>query len=77
MRLWAHNVARFTVPILWDKKTDAIVNNESSEIIRILNIGFNNLLPADKAAVDLYPEELRTEVDAVNDWIYNGINSRF
>ena len=77
MRLRSHNPARFTVPILWDKKTETVVNNESSEIIRIFNSGFNNLLPADKAAVDLYPEELRTEIDAVNDWIYNGINSRF
>lgn len=52
------------------------MNNESSEIIRIFNSGFNSLLPADKAAVDLYPEELRGEIDSVNDWIYAGINSR-
>ncbi|TEB24566.1 glutathione S-transferase [Coprinellus micaceus] len=66
---------RFTVPVLWDKKTETIVNNESSEIIRIFNSGFNSLLPADKAAVDLYPEELRGEIDSVNDWIYAGINN--
>ncbi|KAI0754225.1 glutathione S-transferase [Daedaleopsis nitida] len=46
---------RFTVPVLWDKKTGTIVNNESSEIIRMLNTGFNDELPADKAAIDLYP----------------------
>ncbi|KAG2361831.1 glutathione S-transferase [Suillus spraguei] len=47
---------RFTVPVLWDKKLDTIVNNESSEIIRIFNTAFNHLLPADKAAIDIYPE---------------------
>ncbi|KAF5329963.1 hypothetical protein D9611_010448 [Ephemerocybe angulata] len=66
---------RFTVPVLWDKKNETIVNNESSEIIRIFNSAFNHLLPAEKAAVDLYPEELRGEIDAVNDWIYSSINN--
>ncbi|TFK26574.1 glutathione S-transferase [Coprinopsis marcescibilis] len=66
---------RFTVPILWDKKTDTIVNNESSEIIRIFNTAFNELVPADKAALDYYPEELRAEIDSLNEWVYNGINN--
>ncbi|TEB34318.1 glutathione S-transferase [Coprinellus micaceus] len=61
--------------ILWDKKDETIVNNESSEIIRILNTGFNELLPAEKAAVDLYPEELRSDIDPLNDLIYAGINN--
>jgi putative glutathione S-transferase len=68
---------RYTVPILWDKKDETIVNNESSEIIRILNTGFNELLPAEKAAVDLYPEELRSDIDPLNDLIYAGINSEY
>ncbi|TEB34306.1 glutathione S-transferase [Coprinellus micaceus] len=66
---------RFTVPVLWDKKNATIVNNESSEILRIFNTAFNHLLPADKAALDLYPEELRGEIDSLNEWIYPDINN--
>lgn len=66
---------RFTVPVLWDKKNQTIVNNESSEILRIFNTAFNHLLPADKAAVDLYPEELRSEIDALNEWTYPNLNN--
>jgi len=61
--------------VLWDKKNQTIVNNESSEIIRIFNTEFNDLLPADKTKVDIYPEELRNEIDSTNDWVYNTINS--
>lgn len=67
---------RFTVPVLWDKKNHTIVNNESSEIIRMFNTGFNDLIPADKAKIDIYPEELREEIDSVNQWVYDGINSQ-
>lgn len=67
---------RFTVPIIWDKKHDTIVNNESSEIIRILNTAFNDLIPEDKAQLDLYPEPLRAEIDEINDWVYDNINSK-
>lgn len=66
---------RFTVPVLWDKKHETIVNNESSEIIRIFNTAFNDSLPADKAAVDIYPQALRSEIEALNEWIYPGINN--
>ncbi|EJF59296.1 glutathione S-transferase [Dichomitus squalens LYAD-421 SS1] len=66
---------RFTVPVLWDKKTETIVNNESSEIIRFLNTAFNDVLPADKAELDLYPEHLRQEIDEINDWVYNTVNN--
>ena len=69
--------SRFTVPVLWDKKFNTIVNNESSEIIRIFNTAFNEFLPADKAALDYYPEKLRSQIDAMNEWIYPGINSLF
>lgn len=65
---------RFTVPLLWDKKEHTIVNNESSEIIRILNTAFNDYLPKEKAALDYYPPELRAEIDTVNEFIYDGIN---
>lgn len=62
---------RFTVPVLYDKLQKVIVNNESSEIIRMLNTEFNAFckLP-EQVAIDLYPEALRAEVDALNEWIY-------
>ena len=62
---------RFTVPVLYDKVQKVIVNNESSEIIRMLNSELNAFckLP-EQAALNLYPENLRIEVDALNEWIY-------
>ena len=66
---------RFTVPVLWDKKNNTIVNNESSEIIRMFNTEFNDQLPADKAKIDLYPQHLRKEIDEINDWVYDTVNS--
>ncbi|KAI0970573.1 glutathione S-transferase omega-like 2 [Xylaria arbuscula] len=66
---------RFTVPVLFDKKTDTIVNNESSEILRMFGTVFNAHLPADKAAVDLYPESLRKEIDEAGTWTYDDINN--
>lgn len=68
--------ARFTVPTLWDTKEGTIVSNESSEIIRDLNSAFNSILPDGEAKnLDLYPENLRREIDEINDWIYNDINN--
>jgi putative glutathione S-transferase len=68
--------ARFTVPVLWDTKNNTIVNNESSEIIRDLNSSFNSLLPdGDKKSLDIYPEEHRKEIDALNEWVYNDVNN--
>ncbi|KAL0058130.1 S-glutathionyl-(chloro)hydroquinone reductase [Marasmius tenuissimus] len=66
---------RFTVPVLWDKKLETIVNNESSEIIRIFNTAFNELLPEEYAKLDLYPEDLRGEIDSLNEWMYNDVNN--
>lgn len=66
---------RFTVPVLWDKKNETIVNNESAEIIRIFNTEFNDLIPADKAEIDIYPKQLREEIDSANEWVYNSINN--
>lgn len=63
------------MPILWDKKSSQIVNNESSEIIRMFNSEFNSHLPADKAALDYYPADLRAEIDGVNEWVYHTVNS--
>ncbi|PYH43961.1 glutathione S-transferase family protein [Aspergillus saccharolyticus JOP 1030-1] len=67
--------ARFTVPVLYDKKTKRIVSNESAEIIRMLYHEFDPLLPADHRAVDPYPPHLRSEIDSSNDWIYNDVNN--
>jgi len=75
LRADADYTGRFTVPVLWDKKEGTIVNNESSEIIRMLNSEFNALVPEDKARLDLYPPELRAEIDGVNEWVYERINS--
>ena len=62
---------RFSVPVLWDKKTKTIVNNESSEIIRMLGSEFNEFSATDEQrALDLYPENLRKEIDELNEWIY-------
>lgn len=66
---------RFTVPVLWDKKLNQIVNNESSEIIRIFNKEFNDLLPKEFAELDFYPSKLQKEIDQLNDWIYPNINN--
>jgi len=63
---------RVTVPVLWDKKEKTIVNNESSEIIRMLNSAFDEW---GDAGLDFYPEELRGEIDAINALIYPAINN--
>ena len=63
---------RVTVPVLWDKKTNTIVSNESPEIIRMFNSAFDTVgaLPG-----DYYPEALRAEIDALNDRIYDTLNN--
>lgn len=63
---------RATVPVLWDKVKSTIVNNESADILRMLNSGFGELAKND---VDLYPEALRGEIDALNDYIYPRFNN--
>ncbi|MDA0990477.1 MAG: glutathione S-transferase family protein [Verrucomicrobia bacterium] len=64
---------RVTVPVLWDKQTATIVNNESADIIRILNGAFRHLVPGPD--VDYYPERLRPEIDRINDIVYPGFNN--
>ncbi|KAI8375581.1 extracellular matrix protein 4 [Blakeslea trispora] len=66
---------RFTVPVLWDKKLQTIVNNESSEIIRMFNTAFNEFLDEEHAKIDYYPQNLRQEIDQNNEWIYDTINN--
>ena len=61
-----------TVPVLWDKQQQTIVNNESSEIIRMFNSAFDAY---GNAEPDFYPEALRAEIDAINEPIYENINN--
>jgi len=63
---------RVTVPVLWDKKHRTIVNNESSEIIRMLNSAFDSL---GATSADYYPQALRVEIDAVNARVYDTLNN--
>jgi putative glutathione S-transferase len=60
-----------TVPVLWDKERRTIVNNEASEIIRMLNSAFDDWA----APGDYYPPALRAEIDAVNARVYNDVNN--
>jgi len=68
----ANFTGQITVPILWDKKQNTIVNNESSEIIRMLNSAFNALT---EVKTDYYPENLRQQIDSINQPIYDNINN--
>jgi len=63
---------RVTVPVLWDKKRETIVSNESAEIIRMFNSAFDGLTGDE---TDFYPEALRDEIDAVNDFVYPNVNN--
>lgn len=63
---------RVLVPVLWDKKLRTIVNNESSEILRMFNSEFGALASGD---VDLYPAALRPQIDRVNAFVYDNINN--
>jgi len=63
---------RVTVPVLWDKKKKTVVNNESSEIIRMFNSEFSEY--ADNS-LDYYPKDLRNEIDEVNSFVYDNINN--
>lgn len=63
---------RVTVPVLYDKKTGKIVNNESSEIMRMLNSAFDEV---GATPGDYYPENLREEIDAMNEKVYHGVNN--
>ena len=63
---------RVTVPVLWDKKTDRMVSNESADIVRMLNSAFAHLVPD---APDFYPDDCRSSVDAWNARIYPSLNN--
>ena len=63
---------RVSVPVLWDRREKTIVNNESAEIIRMLNVAFNGW---GNGEPDLYPAPLRDEIDAINEPIYEHVNN--
>ena len=63
---------RVTVPILWDSQLETIVNNESSEIIRMFNSAFNDFSPV---KLDYYPENLWEEIDKINANVYQNLNN--
>ena len=63
---------RVTVPVLWDRKEETIVSNESSEIIRMMNQAFDAW---GDGSLDLWPEPLRAQIEAINDRVYPAINN--
>lgn len=67
-----HFTGRVTVPVLWDKEKKTIVNNESSEIIRMLNSAFDKFTNAQE---DYYPRPLRAEIDRINAFVYKNVNN--
>ena len=62
-----------TVPVLWDRQTEGIVNNESAEILRMLDQEFGHL--GTRSSLDLYPEALQSGIDEINEWVYSDINN--
>ena len=67
-----HFTGRATVPALWDKQRQTIVNNESADLVRMFNSGFGKLADA---SIDLYPEDLRSSIDALNAEVYDSLNN--
>ncbi len=68
----AEVTTRVTVPVLWDRQRQTIVSNESAEIIRMLNSVFNGVTGN---VEDYYPQDLHSQIDLLNDWIYPTINN--
>jgi putative glutathione S-transferase len=68
----AHYTGRVTVPVLWDKRRNTIVNNESAEIIRMLNSAFDAFTDV---RADYYPQPLRDEIDRINALVYENVNN--
>ncbi len=68
----SHFTGHATIPALWDRERKTIVNNESADLLRMFNSGFGALADG---AVDLYPENLRAEIDALNDTLYPAFNN--
>ena len=67
---------KYSVPVLWCKKTNQIVNNESQDIMRMLNTAFNHFLPegSKERELDFYPPDLRSQIDDINPWLMSDLN---
>ncbi len=68
-----HYTGRVTVPVLWDREHGTIVNNESSELIRMFDAEFDSV--AERPEPDFYPEPLRAEIDEINAFVYPNVNN--
>ncbi|TFB00630.1 Glutathione S-transferase omega-like 2 [Trichoderma ghanense] len=68
---------RYSVPVLWDTKEGTIVNNESAELLRWLPTAFDDVVPREGPAsqLDLYPTQLRSEIDVITEWMQRDLNS--
>lgn len=66
---------RYSVPVVWDTETNTMVNNESLEIMRNFNTGWNSILPEEYRKLNFYPEHLRKEIDEVGKWMQTDINT--
>ncbi|KAI0066785.1 hypothetical protein BV25DRAFT_1242820 [Artomyces pyxidatus] len=64
---------RCTVPLLWDKRTQSVVNNDADDIMKIFNFAFNDFLPPHYASANLYPTHLRHEIRRIADWVNESI----
>jgi glutathionyl-hydroquinone reductase len=66
---------RYSVPVLWDKATGTIVNNESAEIMRWLQGAFDGVVDTGRPKMDLYPDDLQSTIDEVSEWMQKDLNS--
>ncbi|KAI1856578.1 hypothetical protein JX265_011537 [Neoarthrinium moseri] len=68
---------RYSVPLLWDTKENTIVNNESAEMLRWMQTGFNEILPegSPERQLNLYPDNLKAEIDEISVWMQRDLNS--
>ncbi|KAK1238813.1 hypothetical protein MKX08_005874 [Trichoderma sp. CBMAI-0020] len=68
---------KYSVPVLWDTKEGTIVNNESAELLRWLPTAFEDILPKEgqKYELDLYPAQLRSQIDEISEWMQRDLNS--
>ena len=68
---------KYSVPVLWDKKKNQVVNNETEDIIRMLNTAFDDYLPKDdpRRELNFYPPALKEKIDEINSWMMPGLNT--
>lgn len=66
---------RYSVPLLWDKKLGTIVGNESAEMLRWMQTGFDELLPEDQRGARFYPERHRVKIDEITKWMMRDLNT--